>query len=196
MQDSQCSDDGNGWIVTNERYVVMPWKMVTRHGKHMGPLRGPGPCGAMTFAEAVDSILNQRESKNKELERRERAKERIEKTRKEYYKFKLDEIREAPVDSRPRKLSRLYQINQKNRHLGVTITTAGTLNPVNYPGYPPELTLHEYEDNEEGPFYDAPKPGLYDHKSDPEAKVIPEITGTGPLIICRTRLTILNNTLY
>ena len=27
------SDDGNGWIVTNERYVVMPWKMVTKHGK-------------------------------------------------------------------------------------------------------------------------------------------------------------------
>ena len=29
------SDDGNGWIVTDERYVVMPWKMVTRHGKNM-----------------------------------------------------------------------------------------------------------------------------------------------------------------
>ena len=28
---------GNGWIVTNERYVVMPWKVVTRHGKNMGP---------------------------------------------------------------------------------------------------------------------------------------------------------------
>ena len=39
------------------------------------------------------------------------------------------------------------------------ITRAGTLNPVNYPGYPPELELHEYEDNEEDPFYDAPKPG-------------------------------------
>ena len=42
------SDDENGWIVTNERYVVMPWKMVTRNGKNM------------TLAEAVDSILNQR----------------------------------------------------------------------------------------------------------------------------------------
>ena len=52
------SDDGNGWIVTNERYVVMPWKMVTRHGKNM------------TLKEAVDSILNQKESKNEELERR------------------------------------------------------------------------------------------------------------------------------
>ena len=36
------SDDGNGWIVTDKRYVVMPWKMVTRHGKNM------------TLAEAVD----------------------------------------------------------------------------------------------------------------------------------------------
>ena len=46
------------------------------------------------------------------------------------------------------------------------ITRAGTINPVNYPGYPPELKLHEYEDgpaqrphNEEDVFYDAPKPG-------------------------------------
>ena len=101
------SDDGNGWIVTDERYVVMPWKMVTRNGKNM------------TLAEAVDSILNQRESEAKERERRIIEKERIEKRCKEYYeahmkeeterlnklvdwyKFKLDEIREAPVDSRP-----------------------------------------------------------------------------------------------
>ena len=143
----------------------MPWKMVTRHGKNM------------TLAEAVDSIFSQKESKAKESERREREKERIENERKEYYeahmkeeterlnklvdwyKFKLDEIRKAPVDSRPRKLSRLHQISEKNKHLGVTITRAGTLNPVNYPGYPPELKLHECEDNnEEDPFYDAPKP--------------------------------------
>ena len=46
------SDDGNGWIVTNERYVVMPWKMVTRHGKIWGcwllPARwctAPAPMG-------------------------------------------------------------------------------------------------------------------------------------------------------
>ena len=64
----------------------------------------------------------------------------------DWYKFKLDEIREAPVDSRPRKLSRLYQISEANKHLGVTITRAGTLAPVNYPGYPPELKLYEYED--------------------------------------------------
>ena len=36
---------GNGQIVTNERYVVMPWKMVTRHGKNM------------TLTEAVDGIF-------------------------------------------------------------------------------------------------------------------------------------------
>ena len=39
------SDDGNGWIVTDERYVVMPWKMVTRNGTNM------------TLAEAVDGIF-------------------------------------------------------------------------------------------------------------------------------------------
>ena len=39
------------------------------------------------------------------------------------------------------------------------ITRAGTISPVDYPGYPPELILHEYEDNEEDVFYDAPKPG-------------------------------------
>ena len=77
----------------------------------------------------------------------------------DWYKFKLDEIREAPADSRPRKLEKLYQISEKNKHLGVTITRAGTLNLVNYPGYPPELKLTE-DNNEEEPFYDAPKPDL------------------------------------
>ena len=38
----------------------MPWKMVTRHSTNM------------TLKEAVDRILNQKESKNKELERRNR----------------------------------------------------------------------------------------------------------------------------
>ena len=77
----------------------------------------------MNLTEAVYSILNKKESEVKECKRREREKERIEKKHKEYYeahmkeeterlnklvdwyKFKLDEIREAPVDSRPRKLS-------------------------------------------------------------------------------------------
>ena len=66
LDDNRCcrihsvSDDGNGCIVTNERYVVMPWKMVTRHGKNM------------TLAEAVDIIFSCQESKAKESERRER----------------------------------------------------------------------------------------------------------------------------
>ena len=130
------SDDGNGWIFTNERYVVMPWKVVTRHGKNM------------TIADVVDSIFSQRESEAKERERIEREKEEIEKKPKEYYeahmkeemetlnklvdwhKFKLDEIKEAFADSRPRKLVKLYQISEKNKHLGVMITRAGTINPV------------------------------------------------------------------
>ena len=70
------SDDGNGWIVTDERYVVMPWKMVTRHGKNMGLLCSPSPCGAMTLAEAVDSIFSHQESEMKEHERRERERKR------------------------------------------------------------------------------------------------------------------------
>ena len=56
------SDDGNGWIVTDERYVVMPWKMVTRNRTNM------------TLAEAVDRISNQKESEAKELEIRKRKK--------------------------------------------------------------------------------------------------------------------------
>ena len=160
------SDDGNGWIITNERYLVMPWKVVTRNGKNM------------SLKEAVDSIFSRHESEAKECERREKEREEIEKKRKEYYEVhmkketerlntlvdwyevKLDEMREAPVDSRPRKLEKLYRISEKNKHLGVTITRAGVINPVNYPVNPPELKLHEYEDNnEENHFYDAPKPG-------------------------------------
>ena len=127
----------------------------------MGLHSSPGPCWAMTLAEAIDSIFSRHESEAKERERREREreKERIEKKRKEcyevhmkketerlntlvdWYKFKLDKIREAPVDSRPRKLSRLYRISEANKHLGVTITRTGIINPVNYPGYPRELKL-------------------------------------------------------
>ena len=64
------SDDGNGWIFTNERYVVMPWKMVTRNGKNM------------TVTEAVDGIFSCHESEARECERREREKEEIEQKRK------------------------------------------------------------------------------------------------------------------
>ena len=39
LDDSGCRihsvSDGNEEIVTNERYVIMPWKMVTRHGTNM-----------------------------------------------------------------------------------------------------------------------------------------------------------------
>ena len=74
----------------------------------------------------------------------------------DWCKFKLDEIREAPVHSRPRKLEKLYRYSEANKDSGVTITRAGTLALVNYPGYPPELKLHEYEDSEEVVFCDAP----------------------------------------
>ena len=125
----------------------MPWKVVTRQGK------------IMSLKKAVDGIFSRHESEAKESEKRERVKEEIEKKPKEYYetrmkeeterlntlvdwyKLKLNKIREAPVVSRPRKLGRLYQISEANKHLGVTITGAGTLNPVNCPGCPPELKL-------------------------------------------------------
>ena len=38
--------DGDKEIVTNERYMVMPWKVVTRHGKNM------------SLREAVDGIFS------------------------------------------------------------------------------------------------------------------------------------------
>ena len=71
LDDNRCrihsiSDDGNGWVVTNKRYVVMPWKMVTRNGTNM------------TLAEAVDGILSKKKSKAKELEIRKREKEETE----------------------------------------------------------------------------------------------------------------------
>ena len=48
---------------SNERYVVMSWKMVTRYGKNM------------TLKEVVDGIIDQIESKAKKYERRERERE-------------------------------------------------------------------------------------------------------------------------
>ena len=84
LDDNGCrihsiSDDGDREIVTNERYVVMPWKMVTRHGTNM------------TLKEAVDRILDQKESGNKELERRNRERAEIENKRKEYYEKHMKE---------------------------------------------------------------------------------------------------------
>ena len=151
--------DGNEEIVTNERYVVMSWKMVTRHGKNV------------TLKEEVDRILNQKESENIELGIRKREKEEIENKHKEYYEKHMKEeterlkklvdwykckLKEINVDSRPRKLRKLCQCSEKNKDLGVTITRFGTLDPVDYPKYPPELELSEYEDNEEIVFHDAP----------------------------------------
>ena len=52
-------------IVTNESYVVMPWKVVTMNGKNV------------TFAEAVDEIFSHHESKAKELERREKREKKL-----------------------------------------------------------------------------------------------------------------------
>ena len=55
-------------------------------------------------------------------------------------------------------LKRLYRISEKNKHLGVTIDSVGIINPVNYPGYPPELELPEdnNNNNEESPSCDVP----------------------------------------
>ena len=118
--------------------------------------------------------MNRKESKAKECKRRKREKEETEKKHEEYheahtkgaterlnklvdwYKCRLNKIREAPVESRPRKLRKLYQHSEKNKDGVVTITRAGTLAPVDYPKYPPQLELHEYEDYEEDIFYDTP----------------------------------------
>ena len=71
--------DGDKEIVTNERYLVIPWKVVTRHGKNM------------TLKEAVDGIFSHHESEAKENERREREREEIEKNHKEYYETHMKE---------------------------------------------------------------------------------------------------------
>ena len=55
LDDSGCRihsvSDGNEEIVTNERYVVMPWKLVTRHGANM------------TLKEAVEEMKKEGEDK-------------------------------------------------------------------------------------------------------------------------------------
>ena len=78
--------DGDKEIVTDESYVVMPWKMVTRYGKNM------------TLKELVDGIFSQKESEalaSLEHERREREREEIEKKRKEYYETHMKEETEG-----------------------------------------------------------------------------------------------------
>ena len=55
LDDNGCRihsiSDGNEEIVTNEKYVVMPWKMVTRHGTNM------------TLKEAVEEIKASEENR-------------------------------------------------------------------------------------------------------------------------------------
>ena len=56
LDDSRCCrihsvSDGNKEIVTNQRYVVMPWKMVTRYGT------------SMTLKEAVEEIKAREEDR-------------------------------------------------------------------------------------------------------------------------------------
>ena len=55
LDDSGCRihsvSDGNEEIVTNERYVVMPWKMITRYGTNV------------TLKEAVEEIKKEGEER-------------------------------------------------------------------------------------------------------------------------------------
>ena len=74
----------------------------------------------------------------------------------DWYEVKLNKIREAPVDERPQKPRKLHRMSERNKCHGVTITSAGVVNPVNYKVYPSELKIPEYNDNEENPFCDTP----------------------------------------
>ena len=40
----------------------------------------------------------------------------------DWYQFKLNGIREAPVDDRPQMLKKIYRCSERNKHLGVTIS--------------------------------------------------------------------------
>ena len=57
-------------------------------------------------------------------------------------------------------LERLYRITKKNKNCGVTITSPKVINPVNYPVYPPELKIPEYENPKDfvNPFCDVRGP--------------------------------------
>ena len=69
-------------IIPELQYNIAPQKFV--HGGHDG----------FGLREAVDRILNKKESKiseNKELERRDRERKEIENTRKEYYEKHMKE---------------------------------------------------------------------------------------------------------
>ena len=62
-----------------------------------------------------------------------------------WYKVEIAKISVPPVDSRLGKLRRLCRTSERNKHLGVTITSTGVINLVSYPKYPPELEILKYE---------------------------------------------------
>ena len=66
--------DGDKEIAPNERYVIMPWKVVNMHGKNGENDKH------VTLKEAVHEIISYKESVDKERERREREREEIEKS--------------------------------------------------------------------------------------------------------------------
>ena len=177
--------EGDREIVTNERHIVMPWKTVNRHGKNGKHGKYGKYVKNLILKEAVNEIISCKESIDKERERREIECAEIEKKHAEYYKVhmkketerlnnwvdwyevKLNEIREAPVDSRLGKLRRLYRTSERNKHLVVTTTSAGVINLISYPEYPPELKIPEDKSldcvcldpcgiHEESPFCDVP----------------------------------------
>ena len=67
LDDNRCRihsiSDGN---VTNQRDVVIRWKMVTRHGMNI------------TLKEAVDRILNQKKSEAKERKKEIESEKKLE----------------------------------------------------------------------------------------------------------------------
>ena len=141
-------------IIPDLRYNIAPHTFVHR-GKE-----------GFLFRKAVDRILNRNKeieeleiTENKELERRKEERKEIDKKREEHYEKlmkeeterinrlvegynnKLQEINEAPADERPKMLSKLCRFSQKNKHLGVTIMSFGTLNAINYPSIHPSWNI-------------------------------------------------------
>ena len=81
-------------IIPELKYNIAPHKFV--HRGHEG----------FRLREAVDRILNKKESENKELEKRNRQREEIENKRKEYYEKHMKEETE-----RLNKLVDWYRLN-------------------------------------------------------------------------------------
>ena len=75
--------DGDKEIANNERYVVMPWKVVNRHGKNCKNDKH------ITLEEAVHELISYKESVDKEHERREAEPEEIERKCAKYYKVHM-----------------------------------------------------------------------------------------------------------